>query len=347
METKIAITNEDNIKECIKEAAEVIKNGGVVAFPTETVYGLGANALKEECVKKIFVAKGRPQDNPLIVHVASKNIDEYVKNIPDVANKLIDKFWPGPLTLILEKRNIIPMETSANLDTIGIRMPSNKIAMELIKESGVPIAAPSANISGRPSPTNIERCVEDLKGRVDYILGGEISEVGLESTIVDCTVYPPMVLRPGGITLEMLREVDENIEIDKGLLNNSKEFKPKAPGMKYRHYAPNAKLKIIRGNNKKTIEKINEMVQNYIDKEKSVGILTTKENSSKYPKGKVVILGEENNLEEIASNLFNALREFNDLGVDIILAEAFNEEGIGVAIMNRLNKAAGYDIIDV
>ena len=280
METKIAITNEDNIKECIKEAAEVIKNGGVVAFPTETVYGLGANALKEECVKKILVAKGRPQDNPLIVHVASKNIDEYVKNIPDVANKLIDKFWPGPLTLILEKRNIIPMETSANLDTIGIRMPSNKIAMELIKESGVPIAAPSANISGRPSPTNIERCVEDLKGRVDYILGGEISEVGLESTIVDCTVYPPMVLRPGGITLEMLREVDENIEIDKGLLNNSKEFKPKAPGMKYRHYAPNAKLKIIRGNNKKTIEKINEMVQNYIDKEKSVGILTTKENSS-------------------------------------------------------------------
>lgn len=347
METKIAITNEENIKQCIKEAAEVIKNGGVVAFPTETVYGLGANALKEECVKKIFVAKGRPQDNPLIVHVASKNIDEYVKNIPDVANKLIDKFWPGPLTLILEKRNIIPMETSANLDTIGIRMPSNKIAMELIKESGVPIAAPSANISGRPSPTNIERCVEDLKGRVDYILGGEISEVGLESTIVDCTVYPPMVLRPGGITLEMLREVDENIEIDKGLLNNSKEFKPKAPGMKYRHYAPNAKLKIIRGNNKKTIEKINEMVQNYIDEEKSVGILTTKENSSKYPKGKVVILGEENNLEEIASNLFNALREFNDLGVDIILAEAFNEEGIGVAIMNRLNKAAGYDIIDV
>ena len=347
METKIAITNEENIKQCIKEAAEVIKNGGVVAFPTETVYGLGANALKEECVKKIFVAKGRPQDNPLIVHVASKNIDEYVKNIPDVANKLIDKFWPGPLTLILEKRNIIPMETSANLDTIGIRMPSNKIAMELIKESGVPIAAPSANISGRPSPTNIERCVEDLKGRVDYILGGEISEVGLESTIVDCTVYPPMVLRPGGITLEMLREVDENIEIDKGLLNNSKEFKPKAPGMKYRHYAPNAKLKIIRGNNKKTIEKINEMVQNYIDEEKSVGILTTRENSSKYPKGRVVILGEENNLEEIASNLFNALREFNDLGVDIILAEAFNEEGIGVAIMNRLNKAAGYDIIDV
>ncbi|MEG1003607.1 MAG: L-threonylcarbamoyladenylate synthase [Clostridium sp.] len=347
METKIAITNESNIKECIKEAADMIKNGGVVAFPTETVYGLGANALKEDCVKKIFIAKGRPQDNPLIIHVASKNIDEYVKNVPEIANKLMDKFWPGPLTLILEKKDIIPMETSANLNTIGIRMPSNRIAMELIKQSGVPIAAPSANISGRPSPTNIERCIEDLTGRVDFILGGEVSEVGLESTIVDCTVYPPMILRPGGITLEMLKRIDENIQIDKGLLNNSKEFKPKAPGMKYRHYAPNAKLKIISGNNKKTIEKINEMVQNYIDEEKSVGILTTKENSKEYPKGEVVILGEENNLEEIASNLFNALRKFNDLGVDIILAEAFSEEGIGVAIMNRLNKAAGYDIINV
>ncbi|MEG1482736.1 L-threonylcarbamoyladenylate synthase [Clostridium sp.] len=347
METKIAITNESNIKECIKEAADMIKNGGVVAFPTETVYGLGANALKEDCVKKIFIAKGRPQDNPLIIHVASKNIDEYVKNVPEIANKLMDNFWPGPLTLILEKKDIIPMETSANLNTIGIRMPSNRIAMELIKQSGVPIAAPSANISGRPSPTNIERCIEDLTGRVDFILGGEVSEVGLESTIVDCTVYPPMILRPGGITLEMLKRIDENIQIDKGLLNNSKEFKPKAPGMKYRHYAPNAKLKIISGNNKKTIEKINEMVQNYIDEEKSVGILTTKENSKEYPKGEVVILGEENNLEEIASNLFNALRKFNDLGVDIILAEAFSEEGIGVAIMNRLNKAAGYDIINV
>ena len=347
MDTKIATINGINDKKYIKEAAEVIKRGGTVAFPTETVYGLGANALKEECVKKIFVAKGRPQDNPLIIHVASKNLDAYAKNIPDIAKKLMDKFWPGPMTLILEKQDIIPMETSANLDTIGIRMPSNKIARELIKESGVPIAAPSANISGKPSPTDIERCIEDLNGKVDYIIGGEKSEVGLESTIVDCTVDPPIVLRPGGITLEMLREVDKRIEIDKGLLNNSEDFKPKAPGMKYRHYAPNAKLKIIKGNRKKTIEKINEMVQNYIDEGKKVGILTTEENSHKYPNGEKVILGAENNLEEIASNLFEALRSFNDLEVDIILAEAFNEEGIGIAIMNRLNKAAGYDVIDV
>ncbi|WP_024613956.1 L-threonylcarbamoyladenylate synthase [Clostridium sp. Ade.TY] len=348
METKIATINKvSDDKKYIEEAASIIRNGGTVAFPTETVYGLGANALDEESVKKIFIAKGRPQDNPLIVHVASKNIDEYVKNIPDVAKKLMEKFWPGPMTLILEKKEIIPMRTSANLNTIGIRMPSDEIALELIKESGVPIAAPSANISGRPSPTDLERCVEDLTGRVDYIIGGEKSKVGVESTIVDCTVNPPIVLRPGGITLEMLKEVDGNIEIDRGLLSNSEDFKPKAPGMKYRHYAPNAKLKIIKGNRKKTIEKINEMVQNYIDAGKRVGILTTKENSSSYINGEKVILGEENNLEEIASNLFEALRAFNDLNVDIILAEAFDEEGLGVAIMNRLNKAAGYDVINV
>ena len=348
METKIAtIKKVSDDKKYIEDAALVIKNGGTVAFPTETVYGLGANALDEESVKKIFIAKGRPQDNPLIIHVASKNIDEYVKNVPEVAKKLMEKFWPGPMTLILEKKDIIPMTTSANLDTIGVRMPSNEIALELIKESGVPIAAPSANISGKPSPTDLERCVEDLTGRVDYIIGGEKSKVGVESTIVDCTVNPPLVLRPGGITLEMLKEVDKNIEIDKGLLSNSKDFKPKAPGMKYRHYAPNAKLKIIKGNRKKTIEKINEMVQNYIDAGKRVGILTTKENSSSYVNGEKVILGESNNLEEIASNLFESLRAFNDLDVDIILAEAFDEEGLGVAIMNRLNKAAGYDVINV
>lgn len=347
MKTKIATLDGANDIKYIKEAAQVIKDGGVVAFPTETVYGLGANALKEESVEKIFIAKGRPQDNPLIIHVASKDISEYAKNISEVATKLMDKFWPGPMTLILEKKDIIPMKTSANLDTIGIRMPSNEVALELIKESGVPIAAPSANISGRPSPTDIERCIEDLTGRVDYIIGGQKSKVGLESTIVDCTVYPPVVLRPGGLTLEMLREIDKNIAIDKGLLNNSEEFKPKAPGMKYRHYAPNAKLKIIKGNKEKTIEKINEMVQNYIDDGKRVGILITKENSHRYPKGEKVILGEENNLEEIASNLFEALRSFNDLDVDIILAEAFNEEGLGVAIMNRLSKAAGHDVINV
>lgn len=347
METKIAVLKgEKGEEKFIIEAARAIKNGGTVAFPTETVYGLGANALDEESVKKIFKAKGRPQDNPLIIHVASKEVGEYAKNVPEVAKELMNRFWPGPLTIILEKKDIVPNETSAGLDTIGIRMPNNKIALKLIEESGVPIAAPSANISGKPSPTDIERCIEDLEGRVDYIIGGEKSKVGLESTIVDCTVNPPIVLRPGGLTLEMLREVNSDIEIDKGLLNNSEEFKPKAPGMKYRHYAPDAKLKIIKGNREKTIEKIEEMVHNYIKAGKKVGILTTEENSLRYSEGEKIVLGSSKRLDQIANNLFEALRKFNDLKVDVILAEAFNEEGLGIAIMNRLNKAAGYDIIE-
>lgn len=347
METKVYVLDGKEDSKFIKEAAECIKKDGIVAFPTETVYGLGANALKAECVKKIFEAKGRPQDNPLIIHVASKEIDKYVKNVPEVAKKLMDKFWPGPLTLILEKRDIVPMQTSANLNTIGIRMPNNKVALELIKESGVPIAAPSANISGRPSPTTIDVCVEDLKGKVDYIIGGEKCDVGLESTIVDCTVEPPLVLRPGGITLEMLRTIREDIEIDKGLLRNDSDFKPKAPGMKYRHYAPNAKLKIILGNREKTIEKINEMVHNYIDAGEKVGILATEESKDSYKLGEKIVIGSYKRLDEVASNLFEALRQFNELGVDIILAEGFEEKGLGIAIMNRLNKAAGYDIITV
>lgn len=348
MDTKIFIVNDCRNFEYIKEAANIIVKGGVVAFPTETVYGLGANALDEEAVKKIFEAKGRPQDNPLIIHVADKDISTFVEEVPKIAENLIDKFWPGPLTLILKKKSIVPNVTSANLDSIGIRMPSNEIAKKLIEFSGVPIAAPSANISGRPSPTDVERCVEDLSGRVDCIIGGEHSEVGLESTIVDCTVNPPLVLRPGGITLEMLKKVNSEIELDKGLMTKPKEdFKPKAPGMKYRHYAPNAKVIIISGDNKKTIEKINEMVHNYIKEGKKVGILTTFENAKLYDLGEKIILGSKDDLAEIGSNLFESLRRFDDLKVDIILSEALEEQGIGIAIMNRLKKAAGYDIINV
>lgn len=349
METKVAIVN-DLEKDLIyiKEAAETIKNGGIVAFPTETVYGLGANALDENAVKKIFIAKGRPQDNPLIVHVANTNIDNLVEEVPEIAKKMMDKFWPGPITIIMKKKNIIPNVTSANLDTIGIRMPNNKIALKLIELSNTPIAAPSANISGRPSPTDIERCIEDLSGRVDFIIGGEKSNVGLESTIVDCTVNPPMVLRPGGITLEMLREIEPKIEIDKAIMQKPRDdFKPKAPGMKYRHYAPNAKVKIIKGDRKKTVEKINEMVHNYIDEGKKVGILSSKENASCYKLGDVFILGSKENLSEVAQNLFEALRSLDDNKVDIILAEAYDEEGVGLAIMNRLQKSAGFDIISV
>ncbi|MGG7176934.1 L-threonylcarbamoyladenylate synthase [Clostridium paraputrificum] len=349
METKIAIVK--NLKEdnkYLNEAATIIREGGIVAFPTETVYGLGANALNDEAVKKIFIAKGRPQDNPLIIHVASKDISEYVEEVPDVAKRIIDKFWPGPLTIILNKKDIVPDVTSANLKSIGVRMPSSIIAKNLIELSGAPIAAPSANISGRPSPTDVERCIEDLSGKVDYILGGEKSDVGVESTIVDCTIDPPLILRPGGITLEMLKTIDERIEIDKGIMSKpTEDFKPKAPGMKYRHYAPKAKVKIVSGDSKKTIEKINEMVHNYMDEGKKVGILASEENSSLYKIGEVIVLGSMYNMSEVAHNLFEALRSFDDIGVDVIIAEAFEEKGVGIAVMNRLNKAAGYDIINI
>lgn len=347
MNTKVRIIKnlqEDN--KYINEAANIIKKGGIVAFPTETVYGLGANALNEEAVKKIFEAKGRPQDNPLIVHVADKDISNIVMEVTPLAQKVIDRFWPGPITIILNKKDIIPNVTSAGLKSIGIRMPSDKIARELIKMSTVPIAAPSANISGRPSPTDVERCVEDLDGRVDYILGGPKSIVGVESTILDCTVEPAVILRPGGITLEMLKEIDLRIEIDKAILQKpSKDLKPKAPGMKYRHYAPKAPVKIINGDNKKTIEKINEMIHNYICQGKKVGILASSSNFSLYKEGEVIDIGSS--LEEIAQNLFESLRTLDDRGVDIILSEAFEEVGVGIAVMNRLKKAAGYNIINV
>ena len=349
LKTKVSIIKsikEDEEK--IKEAAEVIKNGGIVAFPTETVYGLGADALNAKAVEKIFEAKGRPQDNPLIIHVSSKNIEAYVEEIPQVANELIDKFWPGPLTIILRKKDIIPDVTSANLNSIGIRMPNNEIAKKLIELSNTTIAAPSANISGRPSPTDYERCIEDLDGKVDCILGGAQSDIGVESTIVDCTVVPPIVLRPGGITLEMLKEVDSTIEIDDAIMQKPREnLKPKAPGMKYKHYAPNAKVTIILGERKKTVEKIREMVHYNIEKDKKVCILTVEENVKEYTEGISVVLGSVLDLATVAKSLFEALRKCDDLGADLILAEGYEEEGVGVAIMNRLNKAAGFDIIEV
>lgn len=349
METKISIikdVNQDEKK--IEEAAQIIKDGGIVAFPTETVYGLGADALNVEAVKKIFEAKGRPQDNPLIIHVASKDLGKYAYDVPEIAEKLTEIFWPGPLTVILKKKDIVPYVTSANLDSIGIRMPNNEIALKLIKLSDTTIAAPSANISGRPSPTDYERCVEDLNGKVDCILGGEHSEIGVESTIVDCTVKPPIVLRPGGITIEMLREIDPNIYIDPAIMKKpDKNLKPKAPGMKYRHYAPKAKVMIISGNRNNTIQKIKEMVHYNIENNKKVCILTVEENEKEYNEGITISLGSLKNLTTVARSLFEALRKCDDLKADLVFAESFEEKGVGIAIMNRLNKAAGFDIINV
>lgn len=349
LKTKVYIIKDAKKDEAqIQEAADIIKNGGTVVFPTETVYGLGADALKVSAVEKIFSAKGRPQDNPLIIHVASKNVELYAKEVPRVARELMEKFWPGPLTLILRKKEIIPNVTSANLESIGIRMPDNEIARKLIELSNTTIAAPSANISGRPSPTDFQRCIEDLDEKVDCILGGEKSDIGVESTIVDCTVVPPIVLRPGGITLEMLREVDPEIQIDKAIMEKPQaNLKPKAPGMKYTHYAPSAKVTIISGERKKTIEKIKEMVHYNKEKGKKVCILTVEENAKEYPEGISIVMGSSKDLATVARSLFEALRKCDDLGADLILAEAYEEKGVGIAIMNRLNKAAGFDIIEV
>jgi len=345
MNTKIEIIDEKNIKQSIiNEAGLVIKEGGLVVFPTETVYGLGANALDEIAVGKIFKAKGRPQDNPLIVHVANCNIEHLVKEIPNIAKEIMNKYWPGPITLIFNKSDLIPNTTSAGLDTVGIRMPSNIIARKLIEAAGTPIAAPSANISGRPSPTEVESCIEDLSGKIEYIIGGDKSNIGLESTIVDCTCTPLCILRPGAITIEMLKEIDEKIYIDKNIMSKPKDdFKPKAPGMKYRHYAPKAPVKIISGDLEKTIAKINEIVQTNMGNKK-IGIIATDETKDKYPRGTVISLGNRKQLETVARNLFEVLRSFDVIDVDLILSEAFEEKGIGLAIMNRLKKSAGFDI---
>lgn len=345
MNTKIAILDENNIdKNIIREAGIVIAEGGLVVFPTETVYGLGANALDKLAVEKIFKAKGRPQDNPLIVHVADFNIEPLVKEIPNIAREIMNRYWPGPITLIFNKSDLVPETTSAGLNTVGIRMPSNLIAIKLIEMAKTPIAAPSANISGRPSPTDVESCIEDLSGKVEYILGGDKSEVGLESTIVDCTCTPLCILRPGAITIEMLREIDKDIYIDKSIMSKqTKDFKPKAPGMKYRHYAPKSPVKIICGDLEKTVAKINEIVQNSIGNKK-IGIIATDETKERYPFGTVISLGSRNHLDGVGRNLFEVLRSFDDIDVDLILSEAFDEKGIGVAIMNRLKKSAGFDI---
>lgn len=348
METKVFYLDERNIDmNIIKYSAQVIRDGGTVVFPTETVYGLGANGLDENAARKIFAAKGRPQDNPLIIHVSDTDIHRYVRHIPDAAARLMDIFWPGPLTIILKKSYIIPDVITAGLDSVAIRMPSNMIARELIRVSGVPIAAPSANLSGRPSPTDVSHCVEDLSGRVDVILGGGRTDVGLESTVIDMT-SKPVILRPGGVTFEQLRNVLGDVYIDPAIMKKPEgDFKPKAPGMKYRHYAPKAAMYIVKGRLDKVIDRINELSARDIAHGKKVGILATSSTSGSYSQGNVMDMGDRENLKTIASSIFDMLREFDSMGVDVIYAEAVDEDDIGFAIMNRMMKAAGYNVIEV
>ena len=337
----------------LREAAEFIRKGKLVAFPTETVYGLGGNAYDSTASARIYAAKGRPSDNPLIVHISQfEEIKPLVKELPDVAKALADRFWPGPLTMILDKSDAIPKETTGGLDTVAIRMPSHIIANMLIKEAGVPIAAPSANASGRPSTTKAEHVIEDLSGRIDMIIDGGSSDIGLESTIVDLTVKPALILRPGYITIEMLREVIPDIEYDRAVLKRIKDdtIVAKAPGMKYRHYAPKGELTIYEGAPEKVAAIIKEEAAKKLAQGHTVGILTSDELAANYKDmGDLYIkdVGSRDNEIEIAAGLFDALRYFDEVNAEYIYAESFTEGGIGQAIMNRLMKAAGYHIVEV
>lgn len=350
MKTEIVKIHKSNIDiKKIQYCAEVLKEGGLVAFPTETVYGLGANALDDKTVRKIFEAKGRPSDNPLIVHISDRErLYELVENVPRVAPVLMDRFWPGPLTLILDKSDIIPQVITAGLDTVAVRMPSHPVALALIRESGIPLAAPSANTSGRPSPTNAKHVIDDLWGKVDVIIDAGNSKIGLESTVLDLTAEPPMILRPGGITLKQLKEVVNDTGIDPGLMKRpEKDCRPRSPGMKYTHYSPRADVIIIEGDLKKVTAKIYSLTREYEAAGKKVGILATDQTVNLYSAGELITLGDRDKPETIAAKLFWALRELDERNVEIILAEGVEYSGIGLAVMNRMSKASGFNIIKV
>lgn len=363
METRLVRVNDINkCSDAIKQAAKLIRKGETVAFPTETVYGLGANALDPEAVEKIFKAKGRPADNPLIVHIDNINdLKQLTAFVRDEAYQLIERFWPGPLTIIFDKSSSVPDIVTAGLDTVAIRMPSHSVAAALIRESGVPIAAPSANSSGRPSPTSARHVYDDLKGRIPMILDGGRTDVGLESTVLDITGDKPVILRPGGITYEMLREVLGEVELDPGIfapLDNGR--KASSPGMKYRHYAPNAPVTIYRGDISRLAEEITKAASMHLLQGKKVGIIATDETSGIYndmndmlknedarDSLKIISLGSRKFPADMAAHLFECLREIDRAGVDVILAEGVDRHGEGLAIMNRLARAAGFHFVDV
>jgi len=334
--------------EKVRIAARFIREGGLAAFPTETVYGLGADALNPDAVLALFEAKKRPLDNPPIVHIENMNdVYRLASQVPPNAEILMKEFWPGPLTLVLKRAEIVPKVTVAGLDTIAIRMPQHNVALTLIKESHCPIAAPSANLAGKPSPTSAKHVLDDLDGRIDVILDGGPSRIGVESTVVDLTDSPPQVLRPGGTSFEALKKVVNEITLNP-FVSAEKELsieKVRSPGMKHKHYAPKAKVILVEGSIPKVASKVKELSDSYNQKGVRVGILATDETVKAYQSNMVKSLGSRYNLAAVAQNLFRLLREFDDCGVEVIIVEGVSSEGIGLAIMNRLRKASGYDII--
>lgn len=352
MDTLIAKVDGENPQlneDVIAKAANIIKNGGLVAFPTETVYGLGGNALNSKAAEKIYAAKGRPSDNPLIVHISDiSELKGLVKSISPKAQLLMDAFWPGPLTLIFEKTDIVPKETTGGLDTVAIRYPENKVAKAFIAACGVPVAAPSANTSGKPSPTRASHVAFDMDGRIDMIIDGGSCEFGLESTIVDTTSEIPCLLRPGAVTLGMMKEIVGEMTVDKAVVSVLKAGEqPKAPGMKYTHYSPKADITIVKGQ----LPQVEKYIINKADEGKSaghkVGIIATVQTEKSYLGHNVLVIGDRTKPETIAANLFKMLRKCDFLGFDKVYVEYFDDDELGMAIMNRLKKAAGYDIVEL
>ncbi|WP_010197416.1 L-threonylcarbamoyladenylate synthase [Bacillus sp. m3-13] len=348
MYTKLwAVDKEEPIKHSypqIMEAAGLLKENEVVAFPTETVYGLGANALSDQAVLKIFEAKGRPSDNPLIVHISKlEQLAELVDNVPESAHKLMEAFWPGPLTLVLTKKEGVSQYVTAGLETLAVRMPDHSVARALIEISGLPLAAPSANLSGKPSPTTAKHVEEDLIHRIAGIVDGGATGVGLESTVVDCTAETPMILRPGGVTKEELEKVVGKVDVDPALFSQEELHKPKSPGMKYTHYAPIAPVYLVEG----SASFMEQTIKGAQLKGHKVGLLATEETIAQIQATEITAIscGTKNDLATVASQLYDGLRAFNATDVDVIFSETFPRTGVGAAIMNRLEKAAGHKFI--
>lgn len=352
METKYIVLREGTLSEeeerALLLAGETMKQGGLVAFPTETVYGLGGDALNPESSRKIYAAKGRPSDNPLIVHICDlKDIYRIVSDFPEAARKVAESFWPGPLTMILPKSDAVPKETTGGLDTVAVRFPSHPVARKLIAYSGGYVAAPSANLSGRPSPTLAKYVAQDMDGRIDWIIDGGPVGIGLESTIVDMTVDPPQILRPGYVTAQELARVLGQVDVDITILRDDSGQAPKAPGMKYRHYAPKGDLVIVEGEPTDVASYINEQTERLSAAGFRTGVIATSERADSYRADVIKCVGSRKDEEQIAHNLFTALREFDDEGIDYMFSESFEHSGLGQAIMNRLLKAAGHKVVKV
>ena len=349
METKVIKINRNHIeKDLIEEAGKLLASGALVAFPTETVYGLGGDGLKEDVAQKIYRAKGRPSDNPLILHISDLSALEVLAvDIPELAYHLAEKFWPGPLTMILKKSAIVPYAVTGGLETVAIRMPSDEVAREIIKASGTYIAAPSANSSTRPSPTKAEHVIEDLFGKVDMIVDGGSCDIGLESSIIDLSGEVPMILRPGFITKEDFEEIVAKVEYDKAVLAKKiqESVVAKAPGMKYRHYAPKGQITIVEGTKEKVAKTINVLVREAEQKGLCSAVLCTEETKEYYECKHIYSLGSIKQEKEMGARLFDILRSFDSDGMQVIYSESFEQTKLAGAIMNRLRKAAGYQTI--